>query len=1063
MAQDSPNITQQVNPVEKEGDVSGSQTDEVADNNPPQTDSDKTPEILVAGDVCLDVVGVPMPAKSGSLKDKNWQLTGETRTHFLPGGAILLAELVRAAVGNPSLVTGPRPKCPFDIDSIKEGDLLDTESFKRIAPRLSRNEVVHSLLGLKLFPTTAKPKEKNKTLRVEQEAGYSGPNKGEPCLEVEYKPSGTERIVVIDDTGNHFRDNTPLTHWPELFKKTEGDKPLVFYKLHRPLPGSCRVSENSLWETIKTSHKERRVVVISADDLRAEGIPICQGLSWERTALEVVWQLQNAAAFSELAECPWLVIRLGLDGAILWYKRKVKKEDKGKVESKEELKASLIYDPKGIEGSFSLSVPGNMVGTGSVFTAALINSIYDKRRFEVEQVNSDDLMFVPPKDVEYLREKAKKDLPNASEEDIKNEINKRGAQDEVINIIQGGVKAGLLASRRFLEAGYGKERDNPEYPGQDFFEKLTKELAEEDSDFGCQDIPIIPGALSPDRGGWRLLNQIFSQNTSLLNRAVLQKATNRKPSKMKDVQPEPEELEAEALLDQAPLGVFGKLSTYDRREMEHYRSLHTLLKDYLSSVSPPRPLSFAVFGPPGAGKSFGVKEVAASLEDQPGCREVETLTFNLSLYQSPEELAGAFHLVRDVVLEGKVPLVFFDEFDTTLEKQPLGWLRHFLAPMQDGTFLDREAPHPIGQAIFVFAGGTCDTYRDFATHFAMGDAQFKQVKGPDFLSRLRATLDIPSLNFLTACSPVKAPNQSNEDALIQEPGTFDPFGPIESLPCEAAILLRRATILSYNLKEKAPNLVRDDESLAVNEPVLRAMLRMPAFKHGNRSFEALLDMSHLAGIESFTASQLPATFQLPLHVDAKHFEQLIAVDYPHDVRYEIAQAIHKRYLEQRTKGNKGVLPKEAACKPWEELSEELRESNLKQADDIATKLRSVNLWYRKRPTSVDQKKSIERGWELIEPYVEELARAEHDRWIAEKRCLGWIAGKDTSKASREDSYRIHNCLFPWEMLSKEQKDLDYGPIQGIPTLLADAGYEIIKPETEYDSKQMHPLSSSKKN
>src|SRR5262249_10161510 len=155
-----------------------------------------------------------------------------------------------------------------------------------------------------------------------------------------------------------------------------------------------------------------------------------------------------------------------------------------------------------------------------------------------------------------------------------------------------------------------------------------------------------------------------------------------------------------------PVAVFARLSAYDRREVESYRAIYSLMFDYIRQNAPPRPLSLAVFGPPGAGKSFGVKNVAKALE-QGGARKIEDLIFNLSQYGNPEELAAAFHLVRDVVLRGKIPLVFFDEFDTALAGKPLGWLRYFLSPMQDAEFIDRGTPHPIGQSIFVFAGGTC--------------------------------------------------------------------------------------------------------------------------------------------------------------------------------------------------------------------------------------------------------------------------------------------------------------------------------------------------------------------
>jgi hypothetical protein len=300
------------------------------------------------------------------------------------------------------------------------------------------------------------------------------------------------------------------------------------------------------------------------------------------------------------------------------------------------------------------------------------------------------------------------------------------------------------------------------------------------------------------------------------------------------------------------------------------------------------------------------------------------------------------------------------------------------------------------------------------------------------------------MNLLTAHTPQRDPKNPNQP-LVQPPGTFDPFGPIESLLCMAAILLRRAVILSHSLAEKAPKLVRADKSLNVDRAVLRALLFLPGFEFGNRSFEAILDMSRLTDIDCFLPSSLPAPFQLPLHADAVHFGQLIGADYPFPKaeQEKMAKLVHEGYLSALAAAQP-TSPSNSTNTDWNNLDKEIKESNRGQVDDIATKLRWFNLGYRKRPDDVSAETAIARGRKLIEPHIESMARMEHDRWIAEKRLHGWIAGEDNSRASRIDASRIHNCIFPWDMLTADQQEKDLTPVSRIPELLSECDYEIIK-------------------
>jgi hypothetical protein len=109
-----------------------------------------------------------------------------------------------------------------------------------------------------------------------------------------------------------------------------------------------------------------------------------------------------------------------------------------------------------------------------------------------------------------------------------------------------------------------------------------------------------------------------------------------------------------AALENVPCARFGKLLTLDRREIEALRSLRQLMLSYRDGGPQKQPLSLAVFGAPGSGKSFGLKQIAEGVFGDKN----PVLEFNLSQFKGPEDLIGAYHQVRDAVLAGKTPVVF---------------------------------------------------------------------------------------------------------------------------------------------------------------------------------------------------------------------------------------------------------------------------------------------------------------------------------------------------------------------------------------------------------------------
>ncbi len=203
-----------------------------------------------------------------------------------------------------------------------------------------------------------------------------------------------------------------------------------------------------------------------------------------------------------------------------------------------------------------------------------------------------------------------------------------------------------------------------------------------------------------------------------------------------------------------PTAKYKFLLTVDRKEIEFLHHLKSLITEYLLSNNS-QPLSIAVFGSPGSGKSFSIKQLAKAL-DLPD-QEIKDITFNLSQFNEdePTDLYQAFHAVRDISLSGKTPLVFWDEFDS----KNLAWLRYFLAPMQDGEFQEGQLTHNIGKSIFVFAGGTCSSMQEFEIKTQKSVSE----KGPDFLSRIKGFINVMGPNPVLGPASQKLDCNANED------------------------------------------------------------------------------------------------------------------------------------------------------------------------------------------------------------------------------------------------------------------------------------------------------------
>jgi hypothetical protein len=305
----------------------------------------------------------------------------------------------------------------------------------------------------------------------------------------------------------------------------------------------------------------------------------------------------------------------------------------------------------------------------------------------------------------------------------------------------------------------------------------------------------------------------------------------------------------------APRGSFGDLKTIDRDEIEGFYAISNVIKQYLEVVARDRlagPMSIAVFGPPGSGKSFTVREIIKSVDP---AVERTFSEINMAQLSSPKELASHLLRVHDIISVGRTPLVFFDEFDCEFDNRPLGWLKYFLAPMEGGSFKHPdEGVFGLGRGIFVFAGGTAANFQKFDKNgrekVKGGEWTFKDAKGPDFVSRLRGHINIKGINF------APFPEETNDNLYP----------------------LRRAVILR-SILQRARLVTEVDKIAQIDNSLLDALLILrdedsertedaPLFKYDTRSLKTIIDMClRLHG--RIEQGSLPPKALLDMHVNSK--------------------------------------------------------------------------------------------------------------------------------------------------------------------------------------------------
>lgn len=890
--------------------------------------------IVVAGDPTLDwklaVSTMQWPSKDD-----------ETHVYRQTGGAFLLAELIEEMAHEPaanSLPDNPlRGLYPLP-GAISQSDHRCTHYFATF--RLCNGKT----------PESSPP-----AWRITEFNGRqvkSDKSKVHQWETVKEDPESVS-LVLLDDMGLGFGKEPGL--WPKSIRSRQANR-WIMLKMASP------VATGPLWDHLHDQAADQLIVVIPIEELRRTRVQVSQAISWERSAEQLAWELLYNPSVRALTDCAYVVVSFGPAGAALFSREAPSVATVGRSLG---TRFTLVFDPGAVEGTWERLFDGSVFGRTHILVAAIARQLMLSP--ECPDLPAGILSGLAGMDVLYrvgfgmsLGPPSKAHLAFPTKQVVS--ALSRTFSGSVPDIGSAPEDGGKSPSDIALSSAIKRSK-----------QFAVVEIPDPDRRIRRSPRAAQPFSQSP---AWTILRDTvredFADDLYSVAEAIVLKGAKR-------------------TLGGVPLGQFGKLLTLDRQEIEGFRSIQTLIDEY-DRGSEQRPLSIAVFGPPGSGKSFGITQIAR----QQFAERVETYTFNLSQFGSHQDLLDALMRVGTANLDGKLPLVFWDEFDSAVSNEQFGWVRHFLAPMQDGAFQVRGIRHPIGRAIFVFAGGMFHRIEEFLQKARRPEGI--NAKLPDFASRLRGYLNVRGLN---------------------------PDG-----RTDAYYIVRRATILR-SLLERWQKLFDESEPanriLNIDDGVLRAFLTTREFRHGVRSMEAIVSMSLLAGQTKYEQSCLPPDPQLNLHVVATDFVSLMReIDWSGPLVEVLAERVHQEFR----RAVRRARDQHPADKPYSELSADDQKMNRLFVQGIHSRLESLRYQTLPRPG--------QREFAFSPSEVDELAREEHERYVQVRLAMGWEYAKITDWPSKRDGQ-----LLPWDKTSDARRKEVKALVRAIPRILWTVGYTIV--------------------
>ncbi|OAP58293.1 hypothetical protein AYL99_07383 [Fonsecaea erecta] len=228
---------------------------------------------------------------------------------------------------------------------------------------------------------------------LEVSKGHSVEHSASAITELELFSGGDRQLASYKVKHSRPLDTNPVWHPPQLSPKTNGKvsilifqdaepgfsksdeaEAVTFFRRSRPetliYHMACPLGTGEIWDAVRrgpytrdgSQDPEKLIVVVSAEHLRAEGIELYHGLSWEKTCEDFVEKLGSKGQLDTLATCANLLVLFGCDGVIFHRGRQMEEP-------------TLFFDPLGVEGEFSRRHIGPVPGVLEAFIGGLATEI----------------------------------------------------------------------------------------------------------------------------------------------------------------------------------------------------------------------------------------------------------------------------------------------------------------------------------------------------------------------------------------------------------------------------------------------------------------------------------------------------------------------------------------------------------------------------------------------------------------------------------------------------------------------------------------------------------------